>query len=174
MLMWGAKEGKIDLVMGGPPGRSSQHGRGGVRDVKSMTLVARMLWLHTVAQVGREVNGGALTRNRDVGFMLEYPEGFSREVRGARAAKIEADEDTSRSSTGEGSPATWSETQWLWEHVQRPRLEKKTGAATMDARVPFWDTRLWKEFQRLNEGWCRLIKAPWGDQVSTQLPWEPT
>ena len=150
MLMWGAKEGKIDLVMGGPPGRSSQHGRGGVRDVKSMTLVARMLWLHTVAQVGREVNGGALTRNRDVGFMLEYPEGFSREVRGARAAKIEADEDASRSSTGEGSPATWSETQWLWEHVQRPRLEKKTGTATMDARVPFWDTRMWKEFQGLN------------------------
>eukprot|EP00439_Symbiodinium_sp_Y106_P042989 s910_g5.t1 len=167
MLMWGAKEGKIDLVMGGPPGRSAQHGRGGVRDVKSMTLVARMLWLHAVAQVGREVNGGASTRNRDVGFMLEYPEGRSQEVRGARAAKIEADEDATRSATGQGSPATWNETRWLWEHVQQPRLEMQIGAATMDARVPFWDTRLWKEFQRMNG--LRLVSFDQGAMGGTSV-----
>ena len=44
MLLWGAKEGKIDVIMGGPPGRSQQHGREGLRDVKSLTLVARMMW----------------------------------------------------------------------------------------------------------------------------------
>ena len=150
MLMWAAKEGKIDLVIGGPPGRSSQHARGGVRDVKSMTLVARMLWLHAVAQVGREVNGGPSTRSRDVGFVLEYPEGMTPEAHGAVSAKIEADEDASRVADGQGLPATWDETRWLWEHVQRPRLERQTGASTMDARVPFWDTRMWKEYQRMN------------------------
>ena len=66
------------------------------------------------------------------------------------SAKIETDEDASRVADGQGLPATWDETRWLWEHVQRPRLERQTGASTMDARVPFWDTRMWKEYQRMN------------------------
>ena len=150
MLMWGAKEGKIDVILGGPPGRAQQFAKGGVRDVKSTTMVARMLWLHAVSQVGREINGGPSTRNRDVGLVLEYPEGVTPEFRGAQEAKIKVDEDTTRATDGEGGPATWEQTLWLWEHVQGPRLVKQYGGSTMDARFTFWDTRLWKEYQRMN------------------------
>eukprot|EP00439_Symbiodinium_sp_Y106_P020681 s9476_g2.t1 len=111
-------------------------------------MVARMLWLHAVSQVGREINGGPSTRNRDV--LLQYPEGVTPEFRGAQEAKIKVDEDTTRAPDGEGGPATWEQTLWLWEHVQGPRLAKQYGGSTMDARFTFWDTRLWKEYQRLN------------------------
>ena len=89
MLLWGAKEGKIDVVMGGPPSRSQQSGRGGERDAKSMKLVARMMWLHAVAQLGREVNGTPMSKSREVGFILEYPEGLSPTARRACERIIE-------------------------------------------------------------------------------------
>ncbi|CAE7229830.1 RE1, partial [Symbiodinium sp. CCMP2456] len=48
MLMWGAKEGKIDAIIGGPPDRSHQRALGGSRDVRALSLVSRiygsMLW----------------------------------------------------------------------------------------------------------------------------------
>ncbi|CAE7856777.1 unnamed protein product [Symbiodinium sp. KB8] len=76
MVLWAAKHGKVDVVMGGPPGRAQQLCKGEDRDPKSLKLVARMLWLFAVAQVGREVHGVGVNRDLDVGFMLEYPEGY--------------------------------------------------------------------------------------------------
>ncbi|CAE7616380.1 TY5A [Symbiodinium sp. CCMP2592] len=150
MLLWAAKEGKIDVVLGGPPDRASQHAKGGARDAKALALVARMMWLHAVAQVGREVNGGPVTRDREVGFVLEYPEGMSREAQGAAIARENACEDMTRAPDGQGSPATWTQATWLWENVQGPRWERAAGASTVDARISFWDTRMWKAYQRLS------------------------
>ena len=69
LLLRGAKEGKIDVIVGGPPARAQQSGKGGYRDPRSMQLVARMLWLHALSQIGREVNGPPRSKNRDVGFV---------------------------------------------------------------------------------------------------------
>ncbi|OLP87747.1 Retrovirus-related Pol polyprotein from transposon TNT 1-94 [Symbiodinium microadriaticum] len=148
MLLWGAKEGKIDVVMGAPPSRSQQSGRGGERDAKSMKLVARMMWLHAVAQLGREVNGTPMSKSREVGFILEYPEGLSPAARRARERLIEEREDEVRVPRGRAGAASWNESRWFWEYVQRPRLELYTGAPTMDASNCFWDTRMWKCYER--------------------------
>ncbi|OLP92560.1 Retrovirus-related Pol polyprotein from transposon TNT 1-94 [Symbiodinium microadriaticum] len=148
MLLWGAKEGKIDVVMGGPPSRSQQTGRGGERDVTSMRLVARMMWLHAVAQLGREVNGTPRSKAREVGFILEYPEGVTAEERTRREDLIAAREAEVCDPEYRAEVASWYHTRWLREHVQRPRLELYTGAPTMDASNCFWDTRLWKGYER--------------------------
>ena len=148
MLLWGAKEGKIDVILGGPPARSQQKGSGGERDVKSVALIARMLWLHAVAQVGREVNGTPRSKNRDVGFVLEYPEGPSRDTLAAQEALIRAREEEVQEPGSRGGVASWNHAQWYWEYVQRPRFELYAGKPTMDGRVSFWNTRLWKTYQR--------------------------
>ncbi|CAE7251289.1 TY5A, partial [Symbiodinium sp. CCMP2456] len=128
MLLWGAKEGKIDAIFGGPPGRALQKGKGGRRDNKSTALVARMMWLYSMAQVGREVNGTPSAKSREVGFMIEYPEGISPEIRGAEAARINEYEDATRVTEGRGGVAGWYETIHYWEAVQRPRLDRELGA----------------------------------------------
>ena len=148
MLLWGAKEGKIDVILGGPPARSLQKGGGGERDIKSVAWVARMMWLHAVSQVGREVNGTPRSKNRDVGFVLEYPEGPSRAAREAQERLIQEREDELQDHRGRGGVASWNYANWYWEHVQRPRFEQYAGRATMDGNVSFWNTRLWKSYQR--------------------------
>ncbi|CAE7233212.1 ycf43, partial [Symbiodinium sp. CCMP2456] len=150
MLLWGAKEGKSEAVFGGPPGRALQKGKGGRRDNKSTALVARMMWLYSMAQAGREVNGTPSAKSREVGFMIEYPEGISPEIRGAEDARINEYEDATRVAEGRGGVAGWYETIHYWEAVQRPRLDRELGLPTMDGRVFFWDTRMWKSFQREN------------------------
>ena len=37
MLMWGAKEGKIDVIIGGPPARNQQRGGGGEKETSRMS-----------------------------------------------------------------------------------------------------------------------------------------
>ncbi|OLQ05641.1 Retrovirus-related Pol polyprotein from transposon TNT 1-94 [Symbiodinium microadriaticum] len=148
MLLWGAKHGKVDVIFGGPPGRSQQLCRGGERDSKSLTMVARMMWLFAVAQVGRELHGVGINKDRDVGFVLEYPEGTPWEQRQAREREIIEAEDSMRDPTGRGRGALWVEAIQYWEQVQRPRWENQVGLATVNASVSFWDTRMWKVFQR--------------------------
>ena len=148
MLLWGAKEGKIDVIMGGPPGRYQQYAKGGQRDPKYLTLMARMMWLFAVAQVGREINGGSRERNRDVGFILEYPEGTSQRERDERLRAIDEAEALLRRPGERAGVASWDETRFFWEHVQRPRWELQVGRNTMDGRASFWDTRLWKVFEK--------------------------
>ena len=148
MLLWGAKEGKIDVIMGGPPGRYQQYAKGGQRDPKYLTLVARMMWLYAVAQVGREINGGSRERNRDVGFIVEYPEGTPQSTREERLRAIAEAEELLRRPGERAGVASWDETRFFWEHVQRPRWELQVGRSTMDGLASFWDTRLWKMFEK--------------------------
>ena len=144
MLLWGAVMGKVDVIMGGPPDRVHQHCRGGERDVKGLQLVARMMWLFTVAQVGREVHG----LERDVGFLLEYPEGTTQQERDRRRREVEQMEEAQQSGERTNETASWYQSRAYWETVQRPRWEDYAGVNTVDGRVSFWDTRLWKFFQR--------------------------
>ena len=165
MLLWGAKEGKIDVIMGGPPGRSQQQGREGLREVKSLTLVARIMWLFSVAQVGREANGGASNRDRDVAFVLEYPEGgFTQQQRDQEQAIADAEEMFTGSGR-RGGVASWEESQTYWEEIQRPRLEAYTGHGTVHAGVCFWNTRVWKSFQR--EAQMRTVSFDQGAMGAT-------
>ena len=160
MLLWGAKQGKVDVILGGPPGRSQQLCRGGERDSKSLTMVARMMWLFAVAQVGRELHGVGINKDRDVGFILEYPEGTPWEQRQAHEREIIEAEDSMRDPTGRGRGALWVETIQYWEQVQRPRWENQVGLATVNASISFWDTRMWKAFQR--EAQTRVISFDQG------------
>ena len=148
LLLWGAKEGKVDVVLGAPPGRFQEHAKGGTRAPKYLRLVARMMWLYVVAQVGREINGTGPTKDRDVGFIMEYPEGITQEERRERQVRVEQAEEYFRGPEERGSTASWEQTNSYWEHVQKPRWEEFAGISTMDARASFWDTKLWKSFQR--------------------------
>ena len=59
MLMWGARMGKIDVIMGGPPGRhKGSFGHDGVLpdDLRPLSAITRMTWLHAVAEAGRLVH----------------------------------------------------------------------------------------------------------------------
>ena len=160
MLLWGAREGKVDVILGGPPGRAQQHAKGGVRDVKSLRLISRMMWLFAVAQVGRELNGAGVTKDRDVGFVLEYPEGITQEERERRLREADVADAAYKTFDERGGPATWTQTGNYWEHVQRPRWESYVGVTTVDARASFWDTRMWKAFQR--EGQLRTVSFDQG------------
>ncbi|CAE7413169.1 unnamed protein product [Symbiodinium sp. CCMP2592] len=160
MLLWGAREGKVDVVMGAPPGRSCEYSGKGQRDLKDVKLVARMMWLYVVAQVGRELNGSGSTKDRDVGFVLEYPEGITQEERETRRQRVEAADREYRTLDERGGPASWSQTASYWESVQRPRWEEFAGVHTLDAKASFWDTRLWKSFQR--EGELRTVSFDQG------------
>ncbi|CAE7365496.1 unnamed protein product [Symbiodinium microadriaticum] len=148
MVLWAAKHGKVDVVMGGPPGRTQQLCKGEDRDPKSLKLVARMLWLFAVAQVGREVHGTGSNRDRDVGFMLEYPEGLPTEERLAREREVLEAEERSRLPHARPVVAGWDTARRHWEEVQRPRWAARVGLSTTNGRVCFWDTRMWKLFQR--------------------------
>ncbi|CAE7228011.1 TY5A, partial [Symbiodinium sp. CCMP2456] len=155
MLLWGAKNGKVDVVMGGPPGRALQHCKGGERDVKSLKLIARMMWLFAVAQVGRELNNTGINKNRDVGFMIEYPEGVPAAERRNQEQQVRQAEEEVQEPGMSPTVASWEETRRYWDQVQRPRWEAYAGHATVNAGVSFWDTRMRKAFQR--EGALRMI-----------------
>ncbi|CAE7224273.1 unnamed protein product [Symbiodinium sp. CCMP2456] len=77
MLMWGALTGKIEAVVGGPPGRSGLprwDQKATKKDVRNLALVARMLWLYVVAEAARTTSSAApLNRQRPVAFMVEHP-----------------------------------------------------------------------------------------------------
>ena len=148
MLLWGAKEGKVDVILGGPPARAQQLLKGGKRDAKSLALIARMMWLYVVAQVGREVNGGGINKDRDVGFVLEYPEGMSAQQKRDRELSILQAEGRARDPSGRGGGASWDQSQTYWEDVQKPRWEDWVGTCTVDASRGFWQTRMWKSFAR--------------------------
>ena len=76
LLLWAAMQGRIEAIIGGPPGRTSL---GCLRkgseewDNKSLKAVARMLWLHAVAVEGRFLNAKGSDRGRPVAFMMEHP-----------------------------------------------------------------------------------------------------
>ena len=65
LLLWGAITGRIDAVVGGPPGR------GGLTGTKALRAITRMLWLYSVADVAR--GESKLNQKRPVAFMLEHP-----------------------------------------------------------------------------------------------------
>ena len=65
LLLWGAITGRIDAVIGGPPGR------GGLTGTKALRAITRMLWLYSVADVAR--GESKLNQKRPVAFMLEHP-----------------------------------------------------------------------------------------------------
>ena len=76
LLMWAAMQGKIEAIIGGPPGRTSLGclNKGSEEwDNKSLKAVARMLWLHAVAVEGRTLNAKGSDRGRPVAFMMEHP-----------------------------------------------------------------------------------------------------
>ena len=148
MLLWGAKEGKVDVILGGPPGRAHQLLKGGKRDIKSLALVARMMWLYVVAQVGREVNGGGINKDRDVGFVLEYPEGMTAQQKRDRELSVLQAEGRMRDPSGRAGGASWEQSQDYWEEVQKPRWEDWVGTCAVDASRGFWQTRMWKSFAR--------------------------
>ena len=76
MLLWGALQGKVDAIIGGPPGRSGlryQDGSANSKDVKMMKVITRMLWLYTVSTTSRQLPRTGQLRNRPVAFVLEHP-----------------------------------------------------------------------------------------------------
>ena len=175
MLLWGAKEGKVDVIMGGPPGRAQQHLRGGVRDAKSLKLVARMMWLFVVAQVGREADRSAVNKNRDVGFMLEYPEGRPPRDKEEIEQRIQQSIEDSRILRDPGAGASWDHSIQYWERVQKPRWLAMVGSNTVDASHSFWETRMWKVFEKEAE-LCTISfdQVQWGVLREIEHLWAPT
>ena len=82
MLMWGALHGRIDLVMGGPPGRavSTWAKDGTTTNLRAQTLICRMLWLYSCSVAGRCARADYGGRSKQVGFVLEHPATLSSEV----------------------------------------------------------------------------------------------
>ncbi|CAE7498469.1 GIP [Symbiodinium sp. CCMP2456] len=75
-LLWGAMMGKLDGIVGGPPGRGGvlQHGEAPKgSDVKVMSVLARMLWLYSVAEASRALRSAGPNHQRPVAFALEHP-----------------------------------------------------------------------------------------------------
>ena len=77
LLVWGARMGRVDVIFGGPPGRTKGSFDYGARDdasAKPLAAVTRVIWLHAVAEAGRLENGEGRDRARPVGFLVEHPE----------------------------------------------------------------------------------------------------
>ncbi|CAE7364368.1 unnamed protein product, partial [Symbiodinium microadriaticum] len=82
LLLWGAITGRIDGVIGGPPGRMArlcQADREGAKDVKALSVITRMMWLYVISVVSREASDAGINRGRPVAFAMEHP---AEEVRG--------------------------------------------------------------------------------------------
>ena len=76
LVMWAAMSGRVEAVVGGPPGRGGLYREvdaKGESNVKNIKLVTRMLWLYAVAEAGRSLNAKGLERGRPVGFVIEHP-----------------------------------------------------------------------------------------------------
>ena len=90
MLMWGALNGRIDAIVGGPPGRAGLPGqdcRPSRQDVRNISLIARMFWLYSVAEAARTTSSTPThNRQRPVAFVLEHPSEDSRRSSGSSMA----------------------------------------------------------------------------------------
>ncbi|CAE7035334.1 unnamed protein product [Symbiodinium sp. CCMP2592] len=89
-LMWGAMQGRIEAIVGGPPGRArlGTERRGAVEwDNKSLKAVTKMMRLHVVAEEGRNLNARGADRGRPVAFMMEHPSQDAR-AQGARRRSL--------------------------------------------------------------------------------------
>ena len=91
LLQLGAMLGKIDAIVGGPPGRGGVLQDGEVpkdSDIKVMGLMARMMWLYAVAEAARTSKSTGPNCNRPVGFMLEHPAESSPSTAKARSRAL--------------------------------------------------------------------------------------
>ncbi|CAE7691302.1 unnamed protein product [Symbiodinium sp. CCMP2592] len=79
LLLWGALTGRIDSLIGGPPGRGASFNhidKYGDKDLRSLTVITRMLWLYTIATASRMACSGEVQQQhhgRPVSFVLEHP-----------------------------------------------------------------------------------------------------
>ena len=82
LLLWGALTGRIDGIIGGPPGRTArlcQADKEGAKDIKALSVITRMMWLYVISGVSRETSGAGINQGRPVAFAMEHP---AEEVRG--------------------------------------------------------------------------------------------
>ena len=76
LLQLGAVLGKIDAIVGGPPGRGGVLQDGEVpkdSDLRVVSLMARMMWLYAMAEAARTSKSAGPNCNRPVAFMIEHP-----------------------------------------------------------------------------------------------------
>ncbi|CAE7237540.1 unnamed protein product [Symbiodinium sp. CCMP2592] len=76
LLLWGALTGRLDAIVGGPPGRSGMWNPKGELlsgKTRSLTTVVRMMWLYAVARATRSSGGNVLNKERPVAFVMEHP-----------------------------------------------------------------------------------------------------
>ncbi|CAE7195550.1 unnamed protein product, partial [Symbiodinium sp. CCMP2456] len=105
-LLWGAMMGKLDGVVGGPPGRGGvlQHGevpKGA--DVKVMSVLARMMWLYSIAEAARAVKTAGPNYQRPVAFALEHP---------AATPVISSTASLTTNSPPRAARSLWTTTMW--------------------------------------------------------------
>ena len=74
MLMWRARTGRIDAVIGGPPGRHPGGLGGSDKQPRDPRTLALVMWLRAVSQAGRWENGTVDECLRPVGLVVEHPE----------------------------------------------------------------------------------------------------
>ncbi|CAE7325391.1 unnamed protein product [Symbiodinium sp. KB8] len=82
LLLWGALTGRIDGIIGGPPGRMArlcQADKEGAKDIKALTVITRMMWLYVISVVSRETSAAGVNQGRPVAFAMEHP---AEEIRG--------------------------------------------------------------------------------------------
>ena len=76
LLLWGALTGRIDGIIGGPPGRTARlcHAdKDGAKDVKALSVITRMMWLYVISVMSRETGGAGINQGRPVAFAMEHP-----------------------------------------------------------------------------------------------------
>ena len=76
LLLWGALTGRIDGIIGGPPGRTArlcQADKEGAKDIKALSVITRMMWLYVISVVSRETSGAGVNQGRPVAFAMEHP-----------------------------------------------------------------------------------------------------
>ncbi|CAE7198011.1 GIP, partial [Symbiodinium natans] len=74
LLMWGALNGRIGAVLGGPPGRSARFDDDGDDQAqKALKVITRMMWLYVIAKEARAAVPMARNKERPVAFALEHP-----------------------------------------------------------------------------------------------------
>ncbi|OLQ02805.1 Retrovirus-related Pol polyprotein from transposon TNT 1-94 [Symbiodinium microadriaticum] len=76
LLLWGAMNGKIDAVIGAPPGRQGIPGQSKApskQDIRNTPLVARMLWLYAIAEAARSTSSTtSINRQRCYYFVVDF------------------------------------------------------------------------------------------------------
>ena len=91
LLQLGAVLGKIDAIVGGPPGRGGVLQDGEVpkdSDLRVVSLMARMMWLYAVAEAARTSKSAGPNCNRPVAFMIEHPAESSQGMVTARSRTL--------------------------------------------------------------------------------------